>query len=267
MTYPISELAKKFSPWSPSSIGSALECPFKFNSAKKKVKTDYYPDDTEARIGRAIHMYLEKSLLDPEIVKNSNFLFSIYSEHKLCQNEMVKFRLLRQAADASRERIWSYRSKQGLENLATEIRISLGEDLKPVGYFDKGVFLRGNIDCVMWTPDKFMVVIDHKTGSYTDITETYKKQLLNYLMMFYFYKKTELGDPKFSTYFLNVVGGDANILPGELIPAEQFQDAVIMAMLDNIEKAAKSAETNEARPGYYCKYCPYIPICPAGVKL
>ena len=86
-------------------------------------------------------------------------------------------------------------------------------------------------------------------------------------MMFYFYKKADIGQPEYASYFLNVIGGDANILPGEMIPASQFQDAVILAMLQNIENAAKSAETNEARPGYYCKYCPYVPICPAGVKV
>lgn len=269
----LSPEAVALAPWSPSKVNDANSCPFKFNCgrAKKPIKT--FPNDSAARIGTALHSFIEVLLKDPQKAKEPGVYYSIFTENSLTFNEQTQFKLLKSVAEESVHRILKFKDGHGCldEHLFIELALAIDKDFKPVEFFSDKVFMRGKVDVAMLLKNNTIVVLDHKSGSVTEINDDYKFQLTSYIILFYYsyLKKIEPTTPSpDSLYFINALGGSTpDIIKGDLIPSADFDKAIKNLFIETINSAALSAGTNEARPGGHCRFCNYVDICPAGVKL
>ncbi|HUV84294.1 MAG TPA: PD-(D/E)XK nuclease family protein [Methanosarcinales archaeon] len=264
------KLAIDFGPWSPSKVTEALECPFRFNCSKERKKIIAFANDSAARVGTAIHQYIEALLEDTTRAKDEGLYYALFSDNELTYNEQIAFKTIKKAAEKSVKRILTFKKAHECKNSAffIEAALSVDKDLKPTEFFSDNVFFRGKIDVAMYLPSNTLVVIDHKSGNIIDIKDNYKFQLLSYLVLFWFGFLGAPGDFPGAMYYLNVLGSEhPDIIKGPEISSDEFNEKVLREVVDTINRAAKSAETNKAIPGSHCKFCNYVNLCPAGVKI
>lgn len=269
----LSKDAIELGPWSSSKVIEALSCPFRFNCSKEHKQIVTFPDDSAARVGTAIHEYIEILLTEPEKTANAETYYGIFSDNELTSDEQFQFKLLKTAAEDSVKRILKFKESNKCQDsdFHVELDLAFDEEFHPVHYFSKKVFFRGKIDLAMYLPNSIMVVVDHKSGMSKEIKEKFKFQLTSYLMLFYYsYLKKKNPSLEFpsSLYFLNSLGGNVpDILKGEKINSEDFIEEIENYFIETLNKAADLSKTNQAIMGSHCKYCHYLAICPAGVKL
>jgi len=133
-------MAKKFA-WSFSKLESFENCPKKF-SAESITKTSPFTESEASRYGKEVHKRFEDRLILGKKLPLD-----------LRHHEGVMARL---------------KAAKG-EGLG-EQKLALTIDLKPTGYFDADVWLRGIIDYTKLADDR-VLVIDHKTGKVKDNTD------------------------------------------------------------------------------------------------
>jgi RecB family exonuclease len=264
----LSNHALKLAAWSPHKVMDALNCPYMFNKKRTKSEVKVFVDDSDARVGSALHSYLESLIENPELVKNANVLYSIFDSNALTHKELVKFQLLAPVAEKSVKRINTYMEKHGVnraEDLHVELAVAFDKDFNIVPFLSQETFFRGRIDLAMKLSDNTAVVLDHKSGSLNDISDSYKFQLLSYLVLFFFKKLKDLPDPiSRYVYYFNILGGDNP----DIVKGEEFGsfEEVFNKFVDTINGAAEQAATNEAKLGKHCTWCPYKDVCPLNAK-
>lgn len=133
-------MSKKFA-WSFSKLESYERCPKKFG-AENITKTSPFTESEASRYGKDVHKRFEDRM-----VKGRKLPLD------LKHHEPIMLKL-----DAAKGEVLG------------EQKLALTVDLKPTGYFDDDVWLRGVIDLTKMAEDKILV-IDWKTGKPVDNTD------------------------------------------------------------------------------------------------
>jgi RecB family exonuclease len=265
----IPESVLKYAPWSATGITKALDCPLSFNCNHEKLEKTNLVDDSDSKVGSAIHQYLESILEDISKVSSKEVLASAFFENNLTYGEATRVSLLREAAITSARRIIRFKEAHAAEKIEIEAALAIDKDFNIVPFFDKKVLYRGKIDVAMQGADGSIFIVDHKSGAKTDIDPVYQAQLISYILLYALYKfqNTEINKETTGTFYLNVLGGDTpNILKGETISFAEFEEKIVLPWFERLKAAAASAETREAREGFHCKYCEYQGLCPLKKK-
>lgn len=127
--------------WSFSKLESFENCPKKF-AAESITKTSPFTESEASRYGKFVH----KSFEDRILKKKKLSIDLLHHEPVMAKLEKSNGEIL------------------------GEQRLALTEDLKPTGYFDSDVWVRGQVDVAILTDEK-VFVIDYKTGKIKDNTD------------------------------------------------------------------------------------------------
>lgn len=130
-------MAKKFA-WSFSKLSTFETCPKKF-AAENITKTSPFTESEASRYGKFVHKCFEDRILK----KKKLPIDLLHHEPVMAKLENAKGEVL------------------------GEQRLALTEDLKPTGYFDSDVWVRGQVDYAALSDTKVFVV-DYKTGKMKD---------------------------------------------------------------------------------------------------
>ena len=267
----LSEKAISLAPWSPSRLNTADDCPFRYNCEVNKLPIKTFPDDTDARIGTALHTYIEILLSDPKRALSKDFIYSLFEDNSLTHKEVTRFNLLKESAETSAKRIIKFKKSHNItdDNFHVELGLAINHKFEPTKFLGDDVFLRGKIDLAMLTPEGVIAVLDHKSGTYSEITDHYKKQLDAYMILYYYaYHRVKANDKRVKSFvgYLNAIGGDSpDILRSDEVLFEEFDEKIKSKFIEYINRVSDSLESNEAKPGNHCKYCSFIDKCPLNI--
>lgn len=181
MEYEITDLARKFAPWSISKAGVAETCPAQFEH-KYLLKTSETTVPSVNRVGTAAHAVLEFRVggKPHEEAKKAAL-----EKTPLTSNEMDALRALESPMDWFMRKWETFCRTIGIVEVLLEKEWGFTAEMKPCGFFDKEVFFRGKVDLGVITKEHDLVVIDHKSGMAKDISKDlkFKRQLNSYAVM------------------------------------------------------------------------------------
>ena len=204
--------------WSFSKLESYENCPKKF-SAESITKTSPFTESEASLYGKMVHKKFENRL-----VKGTKLPLD------LLHHEPVMVKLA---------------SAKG--TLLGEQKLALTSDLKPTGYFDSDVWLRGIVDFVVLNDDRVLVV-DHKTGKTKDNTDQVELMLAMFIC---YYPEIEWGT---GTYYWTKT---KKFTSTGLLSREDIQ-GIWSGYLPRVARLYAAIETGTFPPkaNYLCKnYC------------
>lgn len=262
---PMTELARRYAPWSASMLTSAHACPYQFKLARV-VHSERASAASDNQVGLAAHAYLEHRIgvqfaaLSPAEAEKAALRL-----HKLASGELEAFQALMGAADAFVARFRVFCRRENVVVIATEQRWAVDEGFQAVDFKSPSAMFRGVVDLAAVTASGDVYVIDHKSGLVRSAEEK-AQQLDAYAAM-----AVVQGGP-LSVEVINGVRCGINALanpgPQQLMWLGYRDRATVRAvqqpaLIRSINEAAEQLGDFPARPGkkWPCKYCPYRMTC------
>lgn len=244
-------------PWSLSKAQSAIRCPFSFRRKYvDKVKGKPSPGQAANRIGKAAHVALEWLLQEKHDLREAMRRAAI--KEKLTSIEMDELYALAHNINGFLQRIGKFKQEQGVTEQAVEKKFGLTCELQPCDFWDtKTVFFRGVWDLCLRVQDKYLVIIDHKTGEDKGL-DAYEDQLKMYaiagLHVFPGISRVQAA--------LNYIETEEGVTWDKPYPADVIRAKLVPWFSGMIHDATQAAETSVAKKGWWCKFCEYTEVCP-----
>ena len=252
-----SDLAIKYGPWSLSKAQTALTCPFRFDMKyTRKVKGVSPPKDSIRKVGVAAHAALEM-LLKGKDIKDS--LVKAAVDENLTSVETEDLRSLGHNIKSFMERLSIFKKKKNVNAQHVEKKFGLTQDMQPTEFFGKDVFFRGVCDLCLIAgdpPNKYLVVIDHKSGRSKDLsyyTDQLKLYSLAGIHLF-----SDIAGVQSAVHFIP----DENIVWSTLNSSKVIRELYIPWYVDFLNKAAEGVPAKSAQKCWLCPFCEYRGECP-----
>lgn len=261
-TYEITELARKFAPWSISKVGVAATCPSQFQH-KYILKTPETTVPSVNRVGTAAHHVLELRIGG---ASHEDAKAKALDKTPLTSNEMDSLRTLEEPIEWFMRKWDGFCRTTGVAKLLIEEEWGITADFKPTGFFASDVYFRGKVDLAVITNDGDLVVIDHKSGMAKDIQRDHKfKYQLNSYAVMALANVDKLAGVRSGIHFLQ---GDESKriqwLP--YVPAASVEKTYVPWLYAHINNcAADLLEPFIAKPKmrWPCEWCSYQTSCAA----
>lgn len=260
MGYEVTELARKFAPWSISKAGTAETCPAQFEHKyiKKTPETVAHSDN---RVGTASHKVLELRVGgQPHEVAKAAAL----AETPLTSTEMEFFQTLEEPIEWFMKKWDLFTKKTGVVKLLLEEEWAITVEGKKTPYKSPDAFFRGKVDLGVVTKDGDLVVLDHKSGFAKDIQKDvkFKRQLNSYAVMAWA-NLEGLGGVRSGIHFLQG-GEDKRIQWLPYLPAANIERTYVPWLFSHLDYCAAHLQAPyEARPKlrWPCEWCPFQQSC------
>jgi CRISPR/Cas system-associated exonuclease Cas4 (RecB family) len=252
----MSDILKKYAPWSLSKAQMASQCTLNFKFTYIDKLPRHTTTGSAARVGSAAHKCLEL-LLKGENINRAINVGAV--DNKLVYNEIEELACMKDGMLDFINRLARWKSTHPVEKQFVEMKFGINEDFKPTGFWDKDAVFRGAFDLGMKTQKNGLVIIDHKSGTEKAIS-AYKDQLNCYAL-------------SGQILFPEITGVDTavhyiqskNIVWGDYIPSEKIKSELFPWLVAFLEQATYNVDSEIAKPtkGWFCNFCSYKPICPA----
>lgn len=261
--FEISDLARKYAPWSVSKAELAETCPSQFELKHIK-KAPEEAVAAENKVGTAAHSVLEFRIggQDAKTAKKTAL-----EKTALTERELEDLRVLEDAIEDFVRRFDTFCQTYGVTQVLREQQWGLTIEGKPTGFKAPDVFFRGVVDLAAVTRDRALVVIDHKSGVAKDIKKwgKYQKQINTYAVMG-IANMPDITGVRGALHFLQG-HKDLRLQWLDFLDAERIRKLHTPWLFDVVNKAAANlVEPFVAKPSlkkWPCNYCPYRPSCQA----
>jgi hypothetical protein len=240
-------------PWSASKVSTALRCPrlYHFKYVDRVPEPEVMP---EARIGKAIHLALEKVLQGAPVEEATAAARAELPEGV----EQLRFDNLAPGIAPFVQRIGQFRRRRRVVRQMVEFQIAVREDLTVTQFYAGDAYYRGVLDAGYVFDDDTIALVDHKTGVRIPGTSI-NDQLDGYAVL----AQSWLRGARRFWLGVHWVAERAVEWGPPVEPAE-VTGRLLPNVLDNIEAAALAIDDGpRTNPGSWCERCSYRTICPA----
>ena len=212
----------------------------------------------EARIGKAVHLALEKVLAGIQLSLAADEAALELST----EEELSKFRALCARIPAFLTRIDQFRRRHRITRELIEARLAVRDNFTAGGFYSGDAFFRGILDLGYFYGDGNLAVVDHKTGARrpnVDVTEQLEGYAVLAVATFRSVKRLWLG-------IHWVAEGDIEWAPP--MSRAEINQRLLPRVQSNIEAAALAiVDGPRLNPGSWCAFCSYRTLCPEGRSL
>lgn len=256
MSLNYSNAALHFAPWSLSKAHTAIHCPFKFKlQYVERLKIKGRQRARSAMLGIAVHEALEWVLRGKHSLQEALRRSAIKAE--LTSVEMDDLFALSHNIEQFLQRLDRFKQKRAVSEQFVEFRFALTKDLNTAEFWGENVFIRGVWDLCMRAREKYLIIIDHKTG-YVGGVEAHEDQLNMYAIAGLHTFDNVCGVQS----ALNYIQDDSGVTWADMHSAQYIKETLVPWFVKFINRAADAAEQAKARKGYWCSYCEYTEQCP-----
>lgn len=248
----------ELSPWSMSKVQAAVNCPFRFRVKYVERKKGHEPKRSAGRVGIAAHAAIEKYLLNVDLKRA---LHEAAIDNKLTTPEIEELVSYTQHILSFVQRLDTFKKAKNVSEQFVEKRFGLTVDNRPTKFFpkkgrDEPVFFRGVWDICLRAREKYIIIIDHKSGAVKEI-DTYRDQLRLYAIAAVHVFPNVAGVQS-ALHFLQ----SEEIVWDKLELTEKIKAEYFPWYVDFLSRAAQEAANTHARKGWYCGFCEYTDLCP-----
>ena len=252
----LSELARKYAPWSTTKLEQAKTCPAQFERQYVlKHKKEIQAQDN--RVGIIAHRIIELMLPGLPFADAQE---AAIKELPVTSNESAELQCHREAIEQFVARFSAFRQREGEKQLFIEQKWANDFDGNAIEYASPNAFFRGIVDLALLSNANDLWIIDHKSGKVADLT--YKSaQLDSYAI---------LG----SANVPNIVGTRSGINAlsnpqatrlqwSNYIDLNQIRRGLLPWLMEYVNQCASNLRTFDAKPKkpWPCNWCPYSPSC------
>lgn len=257
MKLKLADDAVKLAPWSLTKISTAAQCKLQFHYKYVEKLKDISKPKSDTKVGSAAHKSIEL-MLNGESLGRAFKIGSL--QYNLDDKEMDDFLGFAGNLHDFLDRIKKFQEKRKIEHTYVEHQFGLTIDMKKTDFFSKDVFLRGAWDLSFFTPEKDLIILDHKTSKKGDTTlnAKYQSQLFTYAVAGRFLIPG-LNGVQSAVHYMR----SKEIVWDDYITVERVDDELVGWLTSFINSAIERLDTKEATPGWYCVYCPYTQRCEA----
>lgn len=262
MTFEISDLARKYAPWSNSKAELAETCPRQFE-LKHILKAPEEAVAAENKVGTAVHAVLEHRVGGASA---KEALKLALEKTPLTSSEMEDLRVLDDAVEAFVVKFDIFCKTYGVTTVLREQQWGLTAEGKPTDFRAPDVFFRGVVDLAAITRDRDLTVIDHKSGVAKDIRRftKYNKQLNIYAVMGLAHLP-DIAGMRGGIHFLQGKE-DLRLQWLDYLDARRIKQLHTPWLFDLVNKCAANLAPQPfvAKPSlrkWPCNYCPFRPSC------
>ena len=258
MSIPFTDAALKHAPWSMSKASVALSCPFRHRLKYiQRVKGKEASASSASRIGIAAHEALEWALKGKHDLKEALWRTAIKTQ--LTTPEIDELYALTHNLHLFLERLEKFKQKHGVTEQRVELKFGLTPTFDQVPFFDKSghLFFRGVWDLCMRAHEKYLIIVDHKSGQIKDVAE-YRDQLNMYALAGLHVFPGIEGVQSAIHYMQD----DTGLHWDNMLSVKDIREAILVWFVDHLNKAGESAEASVARRGFWCAFCEYTEMCP-----
>lgn len=248
-----------------SKANAAFNCPFRFQLKYVKKTKGHKPRSSAGRVGIAAHEAIEHYLKGMEL---SQAIHRANVKQRLTTPEMEEVVAFAHSIREFKNRLDAFRQEKGVTETFIEKKFGLSIDFQPTKFFTKAndsvqVFFRGVWDLCLRAKEKYMIIIDHKSGA-VKTNDQGNATLDSYEDQLNLYAIAALN------VFPNVAGVQSAIhymQSGEIIwddmrSAETIRSTLYPWFYEYLNRAAKEALSPAARKGWHCSFCEYTDLCP-----
>jgi hypothetical protein len=270
--FEITQLARKFAPWSFSKIEAAEACPAQFGH-KHVTKSGAAPAPSDTKVGIVAHEILEHragGTAAPEAKKLA------LAKNPLTGGELETLRTLSENMESFLQRFDRFCTANGVTEIMREKDWAFDDTFGKTEFFDKRSWFRGKLDLGAITRDRDLFFIDHKAGVVKKLSEdrVKREQLQSYAVLAYA-NIPNLQGVRGAINFLQADKPDDQIQWDDYIPAQRIRELYVGWLFSRINRAAdnllepfearpaKSRMKKDNRPGFPCGWCLYQDQCAA----
>ncbi len=257
----VSELAKKYAPWSISkaSVGETCALQFEYKYLKKASEA---PKASGNQVGTAAHSVLELRLGG---MPKKAALKQALETTPLMSDEVESLDTFDEAIEAFLKRFDSFCKNNNVTEVLREVKWAITADYKPTTFFAPDVYFRGAVDLGAVTGNGDLYVIDHKSGFAKDITKDnkFKNQLYSYAVMAAACRP-DLNGVRTGIHFLQ--GDQTKRLQWlDFIDADRIRTLYAPWLFKHLNDIAATLQPPFiGRPKidkWPCAFCSYTPVC------
>jgi hypothetical protein len=270
--FEITQLARKFAPWSFSKIEAAEACPAQFGH-KHVMRTSAAPAPSDTKIGIVAHEILEHRTGGKE--KGESRKLAI-AKNPLTSDELEMLRVLDENMEAFLKRFDAFCKANGVTEILREEAWAFDDTYGKTEFFDKRSYFRGKLDLGVVTKNRDLFFIDHKAGAVKKLVEDrVKREQLQAYAVLALINIPNISGVRGGINFLQADKPDMQIQWGDYIPAERVRQLYVGWLFSRINRAAdnllepyearpaKSRMKKDNRPGFPCGWCLYQDKCDA----
>lgn len=249
--------AFEFQPWSMSKMRVALDCSLRFKlKYVDRVKPKATEISSSQRIGSAAHQAIELVLQGVPLRESMRRAMIRY---KLTTVEGDELLALFYNIEGFLKNLESFKKAHLVTEQHIEHHFALTADLTPCEYGHESAFLRGIWDLCLRAHDKYIIIIDHKTGEDHGIAP-YELQLKLYALAgLYVFPGVE-GVQAALNYIENEPGENTRWMP--MLTRAAIEQDLVPWFEKSMNTAARMAKGDTAREGVWCRFCEYVHVCP-----
>ena len=266
MPFNITDLARKYAPWSYSRMSTAETCPAQF--AHKSIwRTPSAAAPSDTKVGIAAHEILEHRVTGSN---NKEARDRAFVKTPLTTSELELLATMSENMEVFLRKFEKFCHAQKVQKVFTEVEWGFTDGYKAAGFFAKDVYFRGKLDLGALTPNGDLFLIDHKSGIAKDLkTDTNKKQQLQAYAVLALPNLPDLAGVRSAINFLQ--GDEDKLLQWtDYIPSDRITKLYAAWLFGRINDAASNlVEPFESRPakkmpkGWPCAWCGYQSSCEA----
>ena len=267
--FEISDLARKYAPWSYSKAELAEVCPaqFKHKYVMKSETTTAGPSD--AKVGIVAHEILEHRVTGKQ---RSDARKLASEKNPLTSDEQEMLKMLEANMEHFLQRFDRFCKAQGVTKVFTEVAWGFTDDYRRAEFFGKDVYFRGKLDLGAVTRDNTLFVLDHKSGIAKILEKDRKKrQQLQAYGVLAVPNLPEIDGVRAGIHFLQGDDPDLRLQWTDFVSSDQLRRAYAPWLFRRVNECAQNLAHDkfEARParkmprGWPCHWCGYQALCPA----
>lgn len=252
------QVAEELAPWSMSKAQAAYNCPFRFDLKYVRKKKGHVAKSAAGRVGIAAHAVLEGYLKG---VPLKDVMHRAAIDNELTTPEIEDLLSYAHHIDTFSQRLSKFKAAKNVSEQHVEMKFGLTQDMQPTKFFpsgkDKPVFFRGVWDLCLRARDRFLIIIDHKSGAVKSL-ETYGEQLRLYaIAAINVFPRVD--GVQSALHFLQ----SEEIVWDRMYNTETIREKFYPWFVNFINKAAgETVDPTIARKGWYCGFCEYTDLCP-----
>ena len=265
--YEISDLARKYAPWSYSKAETAEVCPAQFRH-KHLLKSSGSESTSDTKVGIVAHEILEHRVggkARPDARKIA------VASNPLTSDEQELLKMLEANMEHFLVRFDRFCKTQGVVKLLTEVAWAFTADYQPTEFFSKDAYFRGKLDLGVLTKDSTLFLLDHKSGVAKDLRRDAKKrQQLQAYGVLAVPNLPEIAGVRAGIHFMQGDDPDLRLQWVDFVPQDVLKKAYAPWLYERINECASNLahEIFPARPtkkmprGWPCHWCNYQRHCP-----
>lgn len=267
-TFEISDLARKYAPWSYSKAELAETCPAQFKH-RHLTKTAGTAAPSDTKVGIVAHEILEHCVAG---TARGDARKRALEQNPLTDSEREMLRMLEDNIEHFLQRFDRFCKTQGAEQILTEVAWAITDTYQPTEFFAPDAYFRGKVDLGVVTRDGTLFVIDHKSGVAKDLRrDQKKKQQLQAYGVLAAPNLPQIAGMRAGIHFMQGDDPSMRLQWVDFVSADNLRRAYAPWLYERLNECAQhlADDVFPARPtkkmpkGWPCHWCNYQAACPS----